>query len=327
MKTRNPRTKPVMTLAALLCLLAPGPRWAAQAVPSTVTQTTPYLGDSYNPSISGDGTRIVFHSNANLTGGNADGNEEIFLFDAATNRLSQITTASAGGSGFPSINGDGTRIAFHSSANLTGGNADGNEEIFLFDVNSSTFTQITNAATGNSFIPSINGDGTRIAFHSSANLTGGNADGRSEIFLFDAVTNRLSQVTSAGGSGFASINGDGTRIAFNSGANLTGGNADGSYEIFLFNAATNSLTQTTNTTTGGFVFPSISGNGTRIAFFTYSEYGEPYEEIFLFDVATNSLSQITGAVPTALPRSTAMAPASLFSSYADLTGGNSDFSL
>jgi WD40-like Beta Propeller Repeat len=47
---------------ALLCLLAPGPRWAAQAVPPTVTQITPYLGDSYDPSISGDGTRIAFNS-------------------------------------------------------------------------------------------------------------------------------------------------------------------------------------------------------------------------------------------------------------------------
>ena len=72
----------------------------------------------------------------------------------------------------------------------------------MFNTNSSTFTQVTTAADkggsepgGHSGAPSINGNGTRIAFNSSANLTGGNADRNVEIFLFDAVTNSLTQVT------------------------------------------------------------------------------------------------------------------------------------
>ena len=41
------------------------------------------------------------------------------------------------------INHDGTRIAFSSNIDVTGENADRNLEIFLLDVSSGTFTQIT----------------------------------------------------------------------------------------------------------------------------------------------------------------------------------------
>lgn len=45
----------------------------------------------------------------------------------------------------PSINADGTRIAFNSWSNLTGGNPDGSEELFLW-TQGSGFTQITNSS-------------------------------------------------------------------------------------------------------------------------------------------------------------------------------------
>ncbi|MBW2306152.1 MAG: PD40 domain-containing protein [Deltaproteobacteria bacterium] len=99
--------------------------------------------------------------------------------------FTQITSTTGGSSTAPSINADGTRIAFASDMDFTGGNADGNWEIFLFDATTGTFTQITNTTGGGqaNFSPSINADGTRIAFYSDRDLTGGNADGNREIFL------------------------------------------------------------------------------------------------------------------------------------------------
>ena len=97
----------------------------------------------------------------------------------------QITSSTAGGNSEPSINADGTRIAFYSDRDLTPGspgNADGNWEIFLW-TQGSGITQITSSTAGFNFNPSINADGTRIAFRSSSDLTGGNADGNWEIFL------------------------------------------------------------------------------------------------------------------------------------------------
>src|SRR6266849_1541606 len=65
-----------------------------------VTNTTPgSLGDrvtngNFQPSISDDGRFIAFSSNRDLASQNADGNLEIFVYDAAANAISQITNSS-----------------------------------------------------------------------------------------------------------------------------------------------------------------------------------------------------------------------------------------
>ena len=108
--------------------------------------------------------------------------------------VTQITNTTLKQSFNVSINAVGTRIAFHSNADLTPGapgNADGNQEIFLFDTTTGLFTQITNTTVSANFDPSINADGTRIAFTSGSDLTPGNpgnADGNNEIFLVDTTT-------------------------------------------------------------------------------------------------------------------------------------------
>lgn len=106
------------------------------------------------------------------------------MASVTTGAFTQITSSpGASDRGEPSIDSNGTRIAFSSHNDLTGGNADGTGEIFRFDTTTNTLTQITNAATGDSGGPSINADGTRIAFHSSSDLTGGNPDHTLEIFV------------------------------------------------------------------------------------------------------------------------------------------------
>lgn len=126
---------------------------------------------------------------------------------AYTQITSSTGSTDAGGTnGFPSINSDGTRITFHSDRNLTPGspgNADGNIEIFLY-TQGSGITQITNSTTGENIYPSINSDGTRIAFTSSSNLTGLNADGNPEIFL--ASGSSVDLQASGSGSGPTLIN-------------------------------------------------------------------------------------------------------------------------
>jgi Tol biopolymer transport system component len=210
-----------------------------------LTDNTPAFG-IVTSRISADGTRIVFSSFANLTGGNPDGSTEVFLFDTPTSTLTQITSTPfpvSSGTTSRSINADGTRIAFASTGNLTGGNPDGNVELFLFDTTTNTFMQITKTVQGGSGIPfpahTINADGTRIAFGSSADLTGGNPDGNREVFLFDTPTNSFTQISQtavgtpfAGVSADPSINADGTRIVFR-GAGSSSGGPGGGPEIFL----------------------------------------------------------------------------------------------
>jgi len=53
-------------------------------------------GDSRGASINADGTRIAFRSDANLGGGNPEGNFEIYLFDTTTGIITQITFETVG---------------------------------------------------------------------------------------------------------------------------------------------------------------------------------------------------------------------------------------
>jgi len=75
-----------------------------------------------------------------------------FLYDGA--RLIQITNTSAGdvsdrvtnGNFQPSISDDGRFIAFSSNRNLAGENGDANLEIFVYDTVALSFTQLTNSS-------------------------------------------------------------------------------------------------------------------------------------------------------------------------------------
>ena len=97
--------------------------------------------------------------------------------------IEQITDDPVEDSRSTSINADGTRIAFSSTANINGGNPEGNSEIYYFDTTTGIFTQITDETEGESRGPSIDADGTRIAFRSDANINGGNIEGNFEIYL------------------------------------------------------------------------------------------------------------------------------------------------
>jgi uncharacterized repeat protein (TIGR01451 family) len=269
------------------------------AASNTITQVTSTTFDGNgSPSISGDGTRIAFVSRHAVTGGNSDGNKEIFLYDAVSNIITQVTFTTVSFSSNPSINGDGTRIAFQSFSNVTGNNSDNNGEIFLYDAVSNTITQVTSTTVGNNGSPSISGDGTRIAFTSSSDLTGENSDGNTEIFLYDAVSNIITQVTftDVGFNSAPSINGEGTRIAFVSGE-FPAGNPDGNTEIFLYDSITSGIAQITFTTGGGNGNPSINGDGMRIAFLSSrnmtAENSDGNTEIFLYDATTSSFTQVT----------------------------------
>lgn len=152
---------------------------------SQITNTTGGGGFEHGSfSISADGGRLAFVSIAGA----------IVLFDTSTGTSTPITNTVGGTSNFVSINADGTRIAFASNQNPTGGNPDGNFEIFRFDTSGGAFAQITDTTGGGTGSPSINGDGTRIAFRSPANLAGNNLDGNTEIFLFeDGIFRQITQ--------------------------------------------------------------------------------------------------------------------------------------
>lgn len=174
----------------------PVPGRAATTNPPVPEQRPLIADDNKFPSINDDGSVVAFVSDRNLDGRNPVGtdNREIALFQRGANAVTQLTVTNFGSlpapinNDFPSISGDGTRIAFFSNANNpvsptgTGNNTDGNSEIFYLNVNltASPVTvspvQVTNTVESNNALVvniltagrRISRDGKFIAFESAS---------------------------------------------------------------------------------------------------------------------------------------------------------------
>jgi Tol biopolymer transport system component len=279
------------------------------------------------PAINADGSRVAFQSDTNPLGTNADKSLELFLWDASTG-LTQVTNASVNGTLSPKINAAGNRIVFHSIADLTGNNSDGNVEIFRWD-SSTGFTQITDSTGArNSFTPATNASGDRIVFASDADLLGSNGDGNSEIFLWDASTG-LVQITNttSGASSLPTINAAGDRIAFQSTADLVGTNSEGNNEIFLWGSSSG-FTQITSTVSAESSGAAINAAGNRIVFKSNGNLlgtnSDNRFEVFFWD-ASGGLTQVTNSNALSFaPVINAAGNRIAFSSLANFSGSNSD---
>ncbi len=299
-----------------------------------ITQLTDNVGlNSFPFDISAGDNLVALSSEADPAGDNPDGNREIFLFNRASETFTQITDTTGEDNIVPVLNGDGTLIAFDSTADVTGGNPDNNREIFLFDADTDTFTQITDTAGVNSPVSDITPDGATIGFHSDADLTGDNPDASLEVFLFDVGSMTFTQITDGGddiNSAAAALSSGGTVIGLNSDTNPTGGNPDNNREIFLFDTNTMQFTQVTDsadTDNGG---PSISSDGSRLVFTSRADLTgnnpDGNREVFLFDAATDITTQITDSVGGTFSDAVISGDGTriLFNSGSDIGGGNPD---
>ena len=200
-----------------------------------------------------------------------------------------ITDKADGISGQATVNDDGSRAVFWSTADYNGGNPDHNLEVYLVALNSTTvlsYTQITSSTGsvlgGFNLSPVISSDGRWVAFFSDRDLVGQNPDGNFEIFLADVsvvmpgVPVPIRQLTQStiGINIYPSISADGHFIAFASDRDYVGQNADGNSEVFrveLRPGGGTTFVQVTNT--GADVnndFPAISADGRQVAFATNS---------------------------------------------------------
>jgi uncharacterized protein (TIGR03437 family) len=266
--------------------------------------------DTFAQDVSGDGRFVVMESTGDIatertaTRNNIDGNVEIFLFDYAQRRIFQITNTTnalkdAAGSPIassnidasvrnlrPMISHNGRYIVFASNAyndadstltpkNFNGtGNAaalkaDGNMEIFLYEIPAVGATVLSSGAE----VPQadlVAGTMTRVTFTAASRPA---TPGTATVAPFVADDNRA-----------ATLNDDGSFVAFVSTRNIAnvGGasNADANPEIFLWNRTSPSFIQAT-VTSGAFAFsdnPSLSGDGTVLAFFSTADIGSTETE-------------------------------------------------
>lgn len=185
-------------------------------------------GNTFNTAMSRDGSMLALELFGRLQ-----------VRDLANNSTIDITPAGAGFNIRPDFSDNGRILAFTSTYDPLGTNADRNAEVFVYDLDTLSVRQIT-FSTGDvnsNADVSLSADGKRLAFSSTANLLGGNADGNQEIYVVDLINDLLTQVTQTSGPNVynfePSLSGDGLTLAFTSSADFTGQNASHLPQIFL----------------------------------------------------------------------------------------------
>lgn len=140
-------------------------------------------GDSYAPSISADGQRVAYESDAtNLVEGDTNGSWDVFLTDLRTGVTIRVDSGIGGAeanadSWGAALSADGNHVAYMSTAtNLVADDTNGVADVFVRDVSagtSGTTTLVSAAADGTSANdgsawPSISADGAYVGYLSLA---------------------------------------------------------------------------------------------------------------------------------------------------------------
>jgi Tol biopolymer transport system component len=258
-------------------------------IPISIGINGPANGSSMYPSISADGQRIAFQSNAtNLFPGDNGYQTGIFVHDRSTGTTTRISVGidgpANGFSQYPSISADGQVVAFASDAdNLVPGDTNEVPDVFVYDLKTRQLTRVSVGINGQatpfrSGKPSLSAGGQVVAFDSEAdNLVPGDTNGTSDVFIHDRNSGKTTRVSvgvngqANGGGGWSSISGDGHRVAFSSYADdLVPGDTNGTSDVFIHDRNSGKTTRVSvgvngqaNGNSGG---ASISGDGHRLAF-------------------------------------------------------------
>lgn len=292
---------------------------------------------------SADGRYVVFISYANNLGGSTNGDRQVYRRDTLLGRTELVSRANglAGAVGddtsfAAAVSADGNLVAFASDAdNLSILDNDAYSNIYLRDVAAGTTTLVSRATTGApyngaaanaaSIGPVISGDGTIIAFQTSAsNLDGSVTDNNAagDVYVRDlaAQTTRLISKTTGGTignglTGTGDISFDGRMVTMDTESDNLGGTVSGGSAVYVRDRQANTTTLvsqasgTSNVSSDELAASStISDDGTKVAFIgraTNLVPGSPSNRYFGFmrDLSTNATSIVTtnsaGELPNA----------------------------
>lgn len=164
----------------------------------TVDQAITSLGQSDRPDTTAGTSLVVYQSNGNPVGTNADGNTEIFLWRSATGTTQQLTATTQGSNVSPRVSRDGAWVTFWSDAEFFGGTfAADDREPYRLEIATGRVERIGGLAGCASFYEyfgadepapvAVDGTGSRALFGWPGDCVGANRDRSDELFLFDRL--------------------------------------------------------------------------------------------------------------------------------------------
>jgi Tol biopolymer transport system component len=239
--------------------------------------------DSFQCSLSADGTIVVFSSAAStLVPNDQNAATDVFvryLLRGTTERASVDSAGGEGtyGGGFPAISGDGQRVVFASDSYFGPGSSF-YRDIYVRDLLAGTTTCASvgwagASADGDScgllIGPSISGDGRYVVFESDAtNLVLGDTNGASDVFVRDLQAGATTRVSLGGGgvqgnagSYIGKLAWDGRWVTFMSDAsNLVAQDTNGFGDLFVRDLASG-VTERVNVSSAGAQTDNFSEGG------------------------------------------------------------------
>ena len=243
------------------------------------------------PAISADGQVVAFDSWATgLVPLDLNGMADIFVVEVNTGHIERVSVGAGGieANGMsiaPALSADGRYVAFASLAsNLVADDDNDDWDVFVFDRQTGTIERISSDASGyaaGGHWPSISADGRFVAFESSGVIIAGDANGASDIHVYDrdlGIMERISRgydgAEADGPSARPSISGSGRFVAFESVAGNITDDALGS-GVFVFDrlslAAQRVNVSIDGSAATGSHGPSISADGRFVAFYSLAE--------------------------------------------------------
>lgn len=229
---------------------------------------------SQGPQITANGLKIAFTSNADPLGTNTAHNRHIFTINSDSTGLTQITSFNARVSSSIRMSSDGSKIVFTSYDDVMGTGTDNTEEIFVINSDGTGLAQLTDTAH-DSGEPVISGDGSVIAFTSTADLTGQNAVFNRELFMMNSDGSGVQQITQTSPFNVRfgiDLSDDGSTAVFSSGADLTGENPITVAMVYAYKNGTFVQVNPQHSVNEGTFNPSVSSDGSRVTFSSRVDY-------------------------------------------------------
>ena len=266
-------------------------------------------------SISADGTRVAFTAVRN--GGRV---YEAWVRDLRTGAL-VLASRADGPTGAPArgdvrqavISADGNRVAFLTSSSLSPADGDDLQSVYVRDLATGR-TLLASRGDGlagananeDAYHPAVDGDGSRVAFVTSAkNLGDGDTNALPDVHVRDLATGRTLLASAPIGGGAAngaasttSLDASGRHVAFGSYAsNLGDGDKDMIEDVHVRDLATGALRLVSVTPAGvkgddASVDPRLSADGSVVAFSTRAALlsGAKGDHVVVRDLARATLA-------------------------------------
>jgi uncharacterized protein (TIGR03437 family) len=283
-----------LTLIALLIVLVALALFKSSAQTSTTflrLTSTSEQSLNLNPILSEDGSVVVFESTSDLAGAGSGTGFHMLRFN--THNFSGFEEIAPSRANAVSLSTNGQKIAFASTEDLVGENADRNSEIYFFDgrlkqlTHTLPRTELTRLTDGN-FEPSLSGDGHLVAFSSNR---AENTSDTLEILFADTTSNETIQLTTSPSGTRTSnpkLTADGSRVYF-----IQEKPGDARPDLMLGDISNRSTRVLVNDiselslTTGR----SLSSDGNRIVY--SASTGSNQTQVFLFDTRSDATQQLT----------------------------------